>query len=87
GYRVETRFVLWEGKDVLTMPESALFRHDEGWAAFVVEGGRARLRKVEVGQRSGLTAEVLSGVTEGEKVITHPDDAIKDGTRVRQRNR
>ena len=42
GYRVEARFVLWEGKDVLQLPTSALFRHGEGWAVFALEGGRAR---------------------------------------------
>jgi HlyD family secretion protein len=87
GYRVEARFVLWEDEDVLRIPESALFRHADGWAAFVVEGGRARRREVSLGHRSGLTAEVVSGIDAGEKVITHPDDAIEDGTRVRLRNK
>jgi HlyD family secretion protein len=85
GYRVEASFILWEGKDVLQVPESSLFRHKGGWAVFVMENGRARLRPVELGHRSGLAAELVSGVKEGEKVITHPDDAIEDGTRVKQR--
>lgn len=44
GYRVEARFVLWEGADVLQLPTSALFRNGAGWAVFAVEGGRARPR-------------------------------------------
>jgi HlyD family secretion protein len=40
---------------------------------------------VEVGQRNGLTAEILSGVREGERIIAHPDDTIKEGIRVRMR--
>jgi hypothetical protein len=32
---------LWEGEDVVTVPESALFRSGEGWAVFLAEEGRA----------------------------------------------
>lgn len=85
GYRVEASFILWEGADVLQVPTSALFRYKEGWAVFVKEGHRARRRTVEIGHRNGLLGEVLKGATEGEFVITHPDDSIDDGTKVRPR--
>lgn len=85
GYRVEARFVIWEGDDVLQLPASALFRQGEGWAAFTLQDGRARLKPVEVGQRAGLRAQVLSGLEKGEQVITHPDDKIRDGARVKLR--
>ncbi len=85
GYRLEARFVIWEGKDVLQVPASALFRNQEGWAIFVVKSYRALKREVRVGQRTGLAAEVLSGLTEGEEVISHPDNSIEDRTRVRPR--
>ncbi len=87
GYRVEASFIIWEGEDVLQIPESALFRHADGWAAFVVENRKARMRAVELGHRSGLSAEVVSGVEAGETVITHPSDTIEDGTHVRLRQR
>ena len=79
GYRVEASFILWESEDALQTPSSALFRHEDGWAVFVVEEGIARRRVVEIGQRNGLAAEVLSGVSEGEAVITHPDDTVEEG--------
>ncbi|MFZ5537466.1 MAG: efflux RND transporter periplasmic adaptor subunit [Pseudomonadota bacterium] len=85
GYRVEARFVVWAGDDVLQIPASALFRRNGGWAVFVVQDGRARLTPVEIGQRAGLTAEVVSGLAPGEQVISHPDDTIRDGVRVRPR--
>lgn len=85
GYRVETKFVIWEGKDVLQVPASSLFRKGEGWAVFVVEGKKARLRDVGIGHRNGLSAEVLKGLSEGDEVIAHPDDSISDGVRVRPR--
>lgn len=85
GYRVEARFVVWEGTDVLQIPASALFRYNSGWAVFVVESGRARLKPVQVGQRAGLTVQITSGLAVGEHVISHPDDKIRDSVRVKAR--
>ncbi|MEW6110048.1 MAG: efflux RND transporter periplasmic adaptor subunit [Nitrospirota bacterium] len=85
GYRVEASFVIWERKDVLQVPASALFRKGDGWAVFVMENKRAHIRRVEAGRRNGLTAEIISGLSEGEIVIAHPDDSIRDGIRVRLR--
>jgi hypothetical protein len=45
-----------------------LFRHRDGWALFVEDGGRAALRAVEIGHRSGLQVEVVSGVAPGDRV-------------------
>jgi HlyD family secretion protein len=85
GYRVEAGFILWEGDNVLQVPSSALFRHEGGWAVFVHDSGKALRRPIRVGHRSGLAAEAVSGLSEGEEVIVHPDDLIEDGTRVRLR--
>jgi HlyD family secretion protein len=85
GYRVEARFVLWEGADVLQLPTSALFRHGEGWAAFAVKDGRARLTPLEIGERAGLATQLLSGLAAGAEVVSHPDDTLSDGARVRPR--
>ncbi len=85
GYRLDASFIVWEGADVLQVPASALFRAGEGWALFTVEEKTARQRGVEVGQRNGLVAEIRSGLTEGQIVISHPDDTVHDGGRVRIR--
>ena len=85
GYRLEASFLLWEGDEVLQVPSGALFRQGDGWASFSVENGKARVRPVQVGKRNGLTAEVLSGLSEGDSVIVHPSEQIRDGTRVRAR--
>jgi HlyD family secretion protein len=85
GYRVDARFIIWEGHDILQIPAGALFRKGVGWAVFVVKNKRAYLRQVEIGHRTGLVAEIVSGISEGEMVIMHPDELIKDGTYVRMR--
>ena len=85
GYRVEASFILWEANDVLQIPASALFRDGDGWAAFAVEQGKAVKRRVQVGQSTGLSAQVLSGINAGEQVIVHPDDRVREGVRVATR--
>jgi HlyD family secretion protein len=85
GYRLEAHFVVWEGRDVLQVPTSALFRSGKEWSVFVEENGKARRRAVEVGQRTGWSAQLLSGLKENDSVVAYPDDTISDGARIRQR--
>ena len=84
GYRVEARFILWHEDDVLQVPASSLFRYRQGWAVFVVENNQAKRRLVKVGQRNGLVAQILEGISEGESVVNHPSDDVEDGRRVKQ---
>ncbi len=83
GYRVEARFILWHEDDVLQIPASSLFRYNNGWAVFVVKNDRAHRQSLKVGQRNGLTAQVIDGVNEGDIVINHPGDDVDDGVGVK----
>jgi HlyD family secretion protein len=82
GFRVEVRVIVWAKEDVLKVPASSLFRHESEWAVYTVQDGRAVRRIVEIGQRSGLEAEVLRGIDAGEQVIVYPSDAVSDGVTV-----
>ncbi len=85
GFRMEAHFTIWEDDNVLQIPASALFRAGKDWAVFVEHDGKARKRVIEIGQRNGLTAQIISGLKENEKVIAYPDDTISEGTKIRQR--
>ena len=89
-YRVETKTVIWSGKDVLVIPLSALFRCDTSsqtvtntWCTFVIENDRAQKRQLIIIQRSNFEAVIEQGLTTGEKVILHPNEQIQTGTRVK----
>jgi HlyD family secretion protein len=82
GYRVEVRVVIWDEADVLKVPTSSLFRDGDTWAVYAVALNVAALTHVEIGQRNGLEAQVLSGLSIGEQVIAYPSDAIADGVDV-----
>jgi HlyD family secretion protein len=85
GYRVEVRVIVWSKDDVLKVPTSSLLRHETQWAAYKVENGVAVRQIVEIGQRSGLEAEVLGGLSAGDRIIVYPSDAIGDGVKVAPR--
>jgi HlyD family secretion protein len=85
GYRVEVQIVSWEQPDVVKVPIGALFRVDDDWAAFVVAGNRAAERRVTIGHRNAVEAEVVSGLDTGDVVVVHPSDRVMDGTRVTTR--
>jgi HlyD family secretion protein len=84
-YRVEVAIVIWERAGVLKVPTSALFRTGEAWAVFAVRDGKAVRTTVQIGQRSALEAEMLSGLSDGDQVIVHPGDTVEDGVSVRPR--
>lgn len=85
GFRVEVRIVVWEDDDPLTVPSSAVFREDGGWAVFTIEDGRARLTNVDVGHNNGLQAEILGGLEEGASLVLYPGPELSGGTRVTER--
>jgi HlyD family secretion protein len=85
AYRVDARILVDSRSDAVIVPTSALFRGDGGWAVFVVADGRAQLRKVGIGPRSGLAAIVERGLDPGTRVIVYPGDTVRDGVRVEPR--
>jgi hypothetical protein len=49
---------------------------------FVDAKGVVQLRDVKVGRDFGAQSEILSGVTESDKVIVNPSDSLTTGTTV-----
>ncbi len=82
AYRVEIRVVTWETSDTLKVPTGSLFRTGDDWTVFVVNDGLAELRRIEMGPRNALEAEVLSGLAESEIVIVYPGQEVSDGVEV-----
>ncbi|MCC7539274.1 MAG: HlyD family efflux transporter periplasmic adaptor subunit [Deltaproteobacteria bacterium] len=83
GYRVQVRIVVWERTDVLRVPFGAPFPCDgSGHCVLLVEGERARQRRVRLGRRADGQVEVVSGLREGQSVVLHPGDRVTDGVEV-----
>ncbi len=85
GFRVETRIIVWEARDTLILPASALFRSRDAWAVFVVTDRTAQLRIIEIGPNNGIQAQVTTGLSEGDHVILYPSSGLTGGMGVAER--
>lgn len=85
GFRVAVHIIVWRAPHVLRVPVSAMFRHGDDWAVFVMRNGHARLTRISVGHSNDEVAEVRSGLQIGDMVVLHPSDRIADGTAITER--
>ncbi len=81
-FRVEVRVAIWQADAVLQAPSGALFREGQDWMAFRFEQGKARKVKLSAGHSNGRSTEVTSGLEEGQLLLLHPPDSVKEGTAV-----
>ena len=85
GFRVDARIVVAANDGALLVPSGALVRDGAQWRVFVVDGGRARARQVQVEDRNADVAWIAYGLQEGETVLLYPGTTIGDGQRVTMR--
>ena len=71
--------------DALLIPRASLIAdvNTKTQNVFVIEDNVSRRRAVEIGLLRGSEAEVLSGIMEGEAVVTAGQHSLKDGEDVR----
>lgn len=73
------------GRSLLTIPAKAISERGQLQSVLVADGGFARTRLITVGQKVKDRAEVLSGLTTGDKVIFPVPQGLSDGFRVEVR--
>jgi RND family efflux transporter MFP subunit len=78
GMSVEANVVTREKANALLAPADAV----QGQQVLVLDGDRVRLRKVEIGIRGARNVEILSGVSEGERIASPMPANLPDGSRV-----
>ena len=83
GMFVTVRLITDVHAGTLVIPKKALVLETDEDDVFVIGEGRARRRGVELGYVSGDLVEVVSGLAEGEEVITIGQQGLKDGSAVR----
>jgi RND family efflux transporter MFP subunit len=67
------------GRKVLTVPAAAVIERGQLQSVFVLEEAVARSRLVTIGKREKNAMEVLSGLSEGEKVVSPIVAGLTDG--------
>jgi membrane fusion protein, multidrug efflux system len=68
------------GEPAIVVPSAALVRRASRYALFVDDGGKAAVREVTLGRRSGVRVEVLSGLAEGEALVISSLTRLLPGT-------
>ncbi len=66
----------------LSIPRSALLEEEGVFYVFVVQRNRAEKRNVQVGILQDEAVEILSGVSENERVVTEKAYSLQDGMEV-----
>ena len=72
-------------RKVATIPPPAMVEHGQLQSVFVIEDGCARTRLITTGERRQGAVEVLSGLSEGEKLVSPVPAGLSDGARVEVR--
>jgi HlyD family secretion protein len=82
GYTVDISITTVESESSLVVPYESIVEKEGTKKVFVVENRVARLKDVTIGVDTALFTEILSGLSEGEKVIVSPPGGLTDGGRV-----
>ena len=82
GLFAQARIPAEQHKDALVVPPSAVTRDTEGPAVYVLNGDLAERTPVKVGIETPDAVEILSGVTEGQTVLTSNIHGLGDKAKV-----
>ncbi len=80
---VDLRIMVDEHRQVLTIPEQAVFKSGDQWAVFVIRDGRLALQPISIGLRNDLLVEVMDGLTTLARVVAEPTNDLREGLRAR----
>ena len=84
GFFAEVTLAGESRKNALVVPEGAVQASEQGFVTYVVDKGKARVRPIEIGLRTGTgVVEILSGVKGGETVVVEGSDRLADGVAVK----
>lgn len=81
GATAKVRMTVAESKNVLLVPTEVVNASTDGDFVYVIENGVVRERPVELGTSSATETEIVSGLEEGEQVVSDLSVDIQEGMR------
>ena len=79
GQSITVQIPISAPRDVLSVPKDALVQARGGWTVFVADDGKAQPRQITIGVALGDRFEVLSGLAEGDVVVTRGNERLRPG--------
>jgi HlyD family secretion protein len=85
GMTVQVTMTAKTAKDAIVVPAGAVFRSEEAGDYVLVAGSdnKAHQKKVQVGIRNKESAQILSGISTGDPVISSGGYGLPDGTQIK----
>ncbi|MCX5659651.1 MAG: efflux RND transporter periplasmic adaptor subunit [Planctomycetota bacterium] len=82
GMYGQVRFRLSQERPLLTVPSSALMFEPDGMKVAVVQEGKARFKRVDIGRDLGARVEIAEGLCGDDDVVVNPGQRLADGVAV-----
>jgi RND family efflux transporter MFP subunit len=83
GFFAEVNLATETHQSALVVPEGAIQASERGFVVYVARDGKAQLKQVKIGLRTGTgIVEILSGLEVGETVVVEGNDRLADGVAV-----
>lgn len=82
GYILEVKIITESRENIINIPENSIFQLNGDDYVFTVENNKAKLNQVTKGIESERNVEIISGLEEGDIVITSPPSELEEGIRV-----
>src|SRR2546426_6871064 len=84
GIHVDVQLSLTQANPPIVVPSKAVIIRSEGVQVAEVDDANAiRLQKVQAGRDLGRTVEIVSGLSDGARIVTNPTDTLVEGMLVR----
>ncbi|WP_373325556.1 efflux RND transporter periplasmic adaptor subunit [Sporomusa paucivorans] len=83
GMFANVQLVTGESIQALTVPQAAVIQRQDAYYVFTLENGKAVRKPIEIGEVTGSTIVVKSGLEAGEQVIITSVSRLHDGDAVR----
>ncbi|MDC7222434.1 MAG: efflux RND transporter periplasmic adaptor subunit [Spirochaetales bacterium] len=83
GMFVTIKLITSTSANALTIPEEALIIRNDTQFVYLVAGEAVKKTPVETGKKSNGLVEILSGLDEGDEVVTEGKTLLSDGVKVR----
>jgi HlyD family secretion protein len=85
GISVQVAITAKTDKDAVVIPTGTVFKSPEGGDYVLLAGtdDKAHLKTVQVGIRNAESAEIASGIKEGDAIISSGGYAVPDGTKIK----
>jgi HlyD family secretion protein len=83
GYNVDIKIVTASKKDVLAVPDSAVFDNEGTPSVFVIQEDKAVIRQVKKGLEGDKMIEITEGLGKDDIILVKPDNNIKEGIKIK----